>query len=65
MVLKGFRRSLQRRYRTGFSPVSLFSPGRNQEHFFIEPLFSVDVINDPNDSVLVENSQEDPYMVSN
>lgn len=31
---KGFRHSLQRRYRTGFTPVSLFSPDLNQGHFF-------------------------------
>ena len=54
---KQFGVSSQWRDRTGFSPVSLFSPGRSQEHFFTESLFHVDVINDPNDSVLVENSQ--------
>lgn len=33
--IKGVRLSLQRRYRTGFTPVSLFSLDLDQEHFFI------------------------------
>lgn len=30
-----FRRSLQRRYRTGLTPVSLFSPNRGSGHWLI------------------------------